>query len=148
MHARIINGSIAEWPIHNLREHLRNVSLPVDITNNDLLPDGYVWVLQQPAPDFDPRTQKLVAFGPELRDGQWINGYTTEALTEQELADFARTEQVRVRAKRDMLLRDCDWTQVADAPVDKAAWAAYRQALRDITKQADFPSTVTWPDQP
>lgn len=39
-------------------------------------------------------------------------------------------------------------TQVADAPVDKAAWATYRQALRDITAQQGFPWNVTWPEQP
>ena len=31
------------------------------------------------------------------------------------------------------------------APVDKAAWAAYRQELRDITAQAGFPWNVQWP---
>ena len=33
-------------------------------------------------------------------------------------------------------------------PVDKAAWAAYRQALRDISKQSGFPWTVAWPVAP
>jgi len=30
--------------------------------------------------------------------------------------------------------------------VDKTAWATYRQALRDITTQAD-PFNITWPNQ-
>jgi hypothetical protein len=30
--------------------------------------------------------------------------------------------------------------------VDKTAWATYRQALRDITKQAD-PFNIAWPKQ-
>jgi hypothetical protein len=41
----------------------------------------------------------------------------------------------RMRIHRDRLLAASDWTQTADAPVDKATWAAYRQALRD------FPAT-------
>jgi hypothetical protein len=51
----------------------------------------------------------------------------------------------RMRLNRDRLLAECDWTQTADAPVDKAAWAAYRQALRDfpatwtLSEIADFP---------
>jgi hypothetical protein len=45
-------------------------------------------------------------------------------------------------------LADTDWTQVADAQVDKAVWATYRQALRDVPAQAGFPHDVTWPDQP
>jgi len=46
------------------------------------------------------------------------------------------------------LLSDSDWTQVADAPVDQAAWAVYRQALRDITDQEGFPYSVNWPTAP
>jgi hypothetical protein len=53
-----------------------------------------------------------------------------------------------VRAKRDSLLFQSDWTQVEDAPVDKAAWASYREALRDITKQSNFPTSVAWPAKP
>tara|TARA_R110000782_G_scaffold215380_1_gene303082 strand:+ start:1688 stop:2080 length:393 start_codon:yes stop_codon:yes gene_type:complete len=57
-------------------------------------------------------------------------------------------QDVLVRGERDSLLSAYDWTQVADAPVDQAAWATYRQALRDIPAQADFPNTVTWPTKP
>jgi len=53
-----------------------------------------------------------------------------------------------IRAERDRLLAASDWTQVADAPVDQAAWAAYRQALRDIPQQEGFPHNVAWPVKP
>jgi hypothetical protein len=53
-----------------------------------------------------------------------------------------------VRVQRDTLLTASDWTQVADAPVDQEAWAAYRQALRDIPQQEGFPSNVVWPEKP
>jgi hypothetical protein len=56
-------------------------------------------------------------------------------------ADEARTQ-------RDRLLAASDWTQVADAPVDQAAWATYRQALRDIPQQSGFPENVVWPVDP
>ena len=55
----------------------------------------------------------------------------------------------RMRLHRDRLLAESDWTQTADAPVDKAAWAAYRQALRDFPKtwkpgpEAKFPEAPT-----
>lgn len=54
------------------------------------------------------------------------------------------------RRKRDDLLAASDWTQVLDAPLSaeaKEAWAEYRQALRDVTKQAD-PSHIVWPKSP
>lgn len=53
-----------------------------------------------------------------------------------------------VRTQRDALLVASDWTQLPDAPVDKTAWAQYRQALRDITEQPGFPWNVTWPVKP
>lgn len=54
----------------------------------------------------------------------------------------------KVRIKRNQLLMESDWTQVADAPVDEQAWAAYRQALRDVPQQVGFPANVTWPNPP
>jgi len=53
-----------------------------------------------------------------------------------------------VRQERNALLTASDWTQVADAPVDQQAWAAYRQELRDVTSQETFPFEVTWPVAP
>lgn len=63
-------------------------------------------------------------------------------------ADDRAAEEVRT--KRDSLLAECDWTQVLDAPVDQIAWATYRQALRDITKHANFPNLqdTDWPETP
>ena len=53
-----------------------------------------------------------------------------------------------VRTERDAKLVSSDWTQVADAPVDQAAWATYRQELRAMPEQAGFPKTITWPTEP
>jgi len=54
----------------------------------------------------------------------------------------------KIRANRDALLSQSDWTQVPDAPVDQQAWAEYRQALRDVPQQAGFPTDITWPTKP
>jgi len=53
-----------------------------------------------------------------------------------------------VRTERDVKLAETDWTQVADAPVDKEEWATYRQALRDVPSQDEFPVTIVWPQNP
>lgn len=55
----------------------------------------------------------------------------------------------QVRAQRDRLLAASDWTQGRDVPAaTSAAWAPYRQALRDITAQPGFPDSITWPIAP
>ena len=87
--------------------------------------------------------------GPVFTDTT-VDGVTTTA-AEHEAAYKASkdAEQAKnVRATRDAKLAECDWTQVADAPVDKAVWATYRQALRDVTAQTGFPWTITWPEMP
>jgi len=98
--------------------------------------------------------------GVEQIEGKWYTKYilgptftdTEESsAAEQEAAYKAMkdAEQAKsVRTQRGEKLKDSDWTQVADAPVDQAAWAAYRQALRDVTIQPGFPWTIDWPTQP
>ena len=99
------------------------------------------------------------ASGVEQVDGKWYTKYvlgpvftdgeTTAAEQEAVYKATKDAEQAKsVRASRGEKLKDCDWTQVADAPVDKAVWATYRQALRDITAQSGFPWTITWPVEP
>lgn len=54
----------------------------------------------------------------------------------------------RMRLHRDRLLAESDWTQLPDAPVDRAAWATYRQALRDFPSTWTPGPTVTFPVAP
>lgn len=64
---------------------------------------------------------------------------------------LATLEAADQRRQRDAMLSACDWTQIADAPLDaaqKAAWSAYRKALRDVPAQPGFPTIITWPISP
>lgn len=53
-----------------------------------------------------------------------------------------------IRAKRDQLIRDSDWTMVPDSSVDQAQWSAYRQILRDLPQTYTNPEDVVWPTEP
>ena len=53
-----------------------------------------------------------------------------------------------LRNSRSRLLSGTDWTQVPDAPVDAAAWAVYRQELRDLPNNTTDPREVVWPTPP
>ena len=107
------------------------------------------------------------ADGVEQLDGKWftkyilgpifidqvVDGVTTTA-AEQEVAYKASkdAEQAKsVRQNRDTKLAECDWRVIKAAETATtldAAWATYRQALRDVTAQSGFPWTITWPDAP
>jgi hypothetical protein len=52
------------------------------------------------------------------------------------------------RSKRDELLQESDWTQLADSVVNSTLWAIYRQDLRDVPQQSEFPDNVAWPEKP
>jgi hypothetical protein len=104
--------------------------------------------------------------GVEQLDGKWYTKhilgpvFTDRAASELEPAQTAAEQETAYKARKDaeqatsvrnqrtQLLKDCDWTQIADSTADKTAWATYRQQLRDITGQAGFPWTITWPDAP
>ena len=97
--------------------------------------------------------------GVEQIDGKWYTKYTLgpvfvdgETTAAEQEAAYRATKDAEqatnVRASRTQLLKDSDWTQIADSTADKAAWATYRQALRDISAQSSFPWDITWPAQP
>ena len=49
------------------------------------------------------------------------------------------------------MLKESDWSVLSDVPMssgDRAAWIAYRQALREIRLQPGFPSNIQWPKAP
>lgn len=70
----------------------------------------------------------------------------TSPLDEETIPDEYLLE--RMRNHRDRLLKESDWTQVADAPVDQEAWATYRQTLRDFPATWTAGPTVDFPDTP
>ena len=85
-----------------------------------------------------------------------VNGEYIELTAEeiQELEDRAAAVDLDftfTRAHRDALLRESDWTQIADAALgDHTAeeWATYRQELRDLPGGFTKVSEVVWPDDP
>jgi hypothetical protein len=77
--------------------------------------------------------------------------YTATPRTAADLAERLAATAFATRSQRDQLLASCDWRVIkafeagTTTPTD---WATYRQALRDVTSQAGFPSAVEWPEQP
>ena len=124
-----------------------NTGFPVQLTEDIINDFGGDVVFEGPQAQ-PTRYQVAFADGVEEIDGKWYTKHSVADMAAEAIT-FTDAEQAKsVRATRGEKLKDSDWTQVADAPVDQAAWAAYRQALRDITSQEGFPWTVEWPEQP
>jgi hypothetical protein len=98
-------------------------------------------------PYHEPATQSLDEGPALLIDGVWTQNYNVTDLSADESAAKVGAQWTVIRAARNRLLVASDWTQLPDAPVDAAAWATYRQALRDVTDQAN-PFAIVWPESP
>ena len=88
----------------------------------------------------DPSNRHYQQFLEEQKNGEAeLVPFVPPALTWEE-----------IRAQRDQLLTQSDWTTLLDAQPkpNKEAWLTYRQALRDITKTYSFPEAVIWPTKP
>ena len=92
-------------------------------------------------PTFNVERERCYIGQPTQEGNRWVTTWVVVPIPDSEQA-------AKVREQRNQKLKDTDWTQVADSPVDKAAWATYRQALRDVPSQAGFPWDVQWPVEP
>lgn len=147
------NQTVEVYPysIVNLKRDNPNVSFSKTpsvetLANYDVFP-----VLNSPAPSFDQATQRCYQVHPTLQNGQWVETWEVATLSNNDIAERLASKSSDVRMERNHLLSQCDWTQASDSPLsadDKAAWAAYRQSLRDLTSAAGFPFTMTWPTAP
>ena len=80
---------------------------------------------------------------PEKPDWPCHFDYALEQWVWDESASWSK-----FKAERNRRLAASDWTQVPDAPVDQAAWATYRQQLRDLPSNTTDPRNPTWPTPP
>jgi len=144
-------GAVKQYPysIEQLKKANPATSFPKNPSDTLLASFGVERVFFSTQPSLTD-TQVLEEGSPVFNtvDQRWIQVWTVRDMTPEEISSREEGQASSVRGQRDSLLVQSDWTQVADAPVNKAAWAAYRQALRDISTQPDFPWTVTWPEQP
>lgn len=83
---------------------------------------------------------------PEKPDYYYVfDYYTKQWVIDENLAIN------NVLSQRNQLLFESDWTQIPNNPLtaeQQAAWATYRQELRDIPEQSGYPLNVVWPIAP
>jgi hypothetical protein len=146
------NGVAYGYPVlaDNFRMLFPTVSFPNPLTSEAVEGYGYGCYEFASAPECDP-THKAVEIAPQKgEDGIYRQSYEIIALTESEVIARNEAHWAYIRNERNFRLMRCDWTQLPDAPltnVQTADWATYRQALRDITNQAN-PFNIEWPVSP
>ena len=148
MYLRIKNETI-EYPytLLQLRRDENTVSFPQNITNDILEAFGVYVVMQTPKPN--DYTKTITEGTPNLVDGVYYQNWVLEDSTESEIQSKIEYKWDEIRNLRTELLKECDWTVLADSPIgdNRTAWIQYRQELRNITSQEN-PFNIVWPTQP
>lgn len=139
---------IYPYSIGDLRRDNPNTSYPCNPSDATLADWNLFPVTDKPTPAYNPATQNCNQVNPTLIDGKWEMAWAVTPATPEQITERTSAKESEVRQQRNQRLSACDWTQLPDAPVLRAAWATYRQQLRDVTAQAGFPWEVVWPVAP
>lgn len=110
----------------------------------DIIPDDQIDVTDLELPD---------DFLQNLNKYVYDNGVIRLATDEENAAiDFPDEDYwIVLRADRNRLLAECDWTQAIDSPLtdaQKQAWQTYRSTLRSLPENTIDPRNPTWPQKP
>lgn len=160
------NGIVTQWPLFEGQVETENPSFkfPLDVdtnieynlsTHGKTIPDGYVRVKIQ-GPDWGDKKSYLYEATeglPELVDGEYVQTWTFTPHSLEKLEQHKSQLAYYVRLERDRLLQDSDkkvfvdiWEKLSD--IEKEQISNYRQKLRDIPEQENFPVSVEWPLEP
>jgi len=141
MFVKTTNGQVEQFPytLGDLRRDNPQTSFPKQVPDSVLAAYGVYPVQAVPAPAVDSKTHRVLQSVAQSGEG-WTQTWTTQELSQTQAED-------NVRAHRNRLLSETDWTALSDNTLS-AEMSAYRQALRDITTQTGFPYEVQWPVKP
>lgn len=136
--------------LENFKQINPSLSLPFPLMPEDIEPHGYGIYDFAPAPECGV-FEKLEEVAPvKANNGIYYQTRVTVAMNEAEVTERTELEWANVRLLRNAKLFDSDKVvvrAVEDGSEVPEGWREYRQALRDITEQAD-PFAITWPVEP
>ena len=134
--------------------HLLNQNLPAvehswDHTTEELTALGLAPILESDRVYQNGDSDTEISLGA-IRDNE--DGTFTQLYVETEI-DTAEKVNRWILPRRNSEFFSSDWTQMNDSPLsdsDKASWATYRQALRDLPSHSNWPSLEDddWPTKP
>lgn len=136
-------NNITTYSIEQLKKDNPGISFPKEISNELLETFNIFRVVTAPAPVIDIKTHHYTS-NIIYKDGTYIQEWSIIKLPQKDAEN-------NVRAHRNYLLTDSDWVVLLHyerGQVPPKEWLTYRQTLRDISLQPEFPYNVKWPDIP
>lgn len=153
MYAKIENNIAVEYPLYegDLERLFPQLQFPLDRYGTPV-PEGYVRVEDAVPPEapgpFHTVTEGMPVYDSER--GAWVKTFQVNLISPSEQQEVIARQAVVARKQRNLRLNATDWTRLDDCPltvIQKAAFAQYRQALRDLPNDPNWPY-VTWPTPP
>lgn len=142
----IVVGDVA------FRQLFPNTSFPKILTEEIVNDFGYDYVLSGTEPSVTPPYEYVVRDGVEEKSGKWYTKFKAITMDTSAKARLDADVAAIHRPERDILLKESDWTQLADkgalSDSKVTEWATYRQSLRDLPTASGWPHTHTWPTKP
>ncbi len=151
LYVKVVDGEVSGYPM--LEENV----IQVCMMEHDIHYEGVTeeFILSHGYAKFEKPT---LGTGEYVVDGgepvfELVDGVARPVLDIREMTQEEKVD-AWVRTPRNFDLAMSDWTQMPDAPLSKeqkAAWAQYRQELRDLTKvyaDVQSPADVIPPTKP
>jgi len=132
----------------NFQQVNPGVFLNMPIRPSDIEPYGFglfEWTASPDVGTFEVAEEVTPVRG---EDGIWYQTWNIREMTASEHSAKMDFGWEMLRRDRNIRLAMCDWTQLADAPVDSLVWAVYRQELRDLPANTIDPFNPVWPQEP
>lgn len=153
MYIKINNGIIEKYPYSPQQLILDNpnTSFPEKFHQSILENFSVYPVLKINKPVYDYTKQTVTEGTPVFENGNWKQTWIISNNTPEEIDQRLEEQKLIMRQYRNSFLFLSDWTQMPDSPLDtekKEAWRDYRQKLRDISEQPEFPWAISWPTCP
>jgi hypothetical protein len=149
MYVKIKNNQVEQYPYNltNLTSDFPTTSFPESLTNASLESFNIFKVVGTVNPTV-LYYQNLRELPPKLVEGNWTQQWEVFDLSEEDLNEKKAFVSRVVREERSQRLKDSDWAIMLDSPLtneEKQKFIVYRQELRDVPLQPEFPWNVTWP---
>jgi len=145
------NNAILKFPysLEELRSDNPMTSFAVEMSKEELAEWGVYSVEEQIPPPYNEQTETIELQAPSLVNGLWIRSWIITSASTEEMEQRKVIKSAEVRRRRNRLLSETDYTQIADfqgSEVEKLNFAQYRQQLRELPQQEGFPFSYVWPN--
>lgn len=152
-HIRAVASRIAgQW--ERIPDHPAQLVIP-ETGQVDVVPELYLPYEPnpelEPEPEYDIWTQRVEQVDVSADPYAMTIPWNVIELTKEEQDALLDHEAEMLRQERNYALMQSDFIFSPDVNLStekKAEWCEYRQKLRDLTTQPNFPKDVDWPQKP